>query len=472
MNQIALPTSVADMVAEHDEKSQALEGKIAAMKAAIDDLKMTATVQGVYVGSVIDREPYVHLDNAKSNLLQSGWRAVYKRLNVEAIASAKDIAEFERALSDPPPLTIENVVATFRKYFDDPRFHILRGLAEAFVDLDPAYKSHSKVKVGKDKLPKRIIISNCSGFASYGEKRLHDVINAVAAVRGQPRLSQSEQSYLREAARYHRDAVFDGRKIPDTSYPANRDGGTTLSINRDLEVRFFMNGNGHVHFGKIALTDINRGLAEFYGDILPDVEPEEGAKKRASTAVSKDLQFYWTPASVAEQACEAAHVLRHEQYAYGADVPIKYVLEPSCGEGHILDVLKGRAAKTFGVEVDPVRAAKARAKGHVVQVANFLELPPSAVFDAVVMNPPFYGQHYAKHVRHALKFLKPGGTLATILPASAWYDHDALAEFKTGHRWGSPWKDLPVASFAESGTNVPTGILTIIKPSQAQEAAA
>jgi tRNA1(Val) A37 N6-methylase TrmN6 len=94
-----------------------------------------------------------------------------------------------------------------------------------------------------------------------------------------------------------------------------------------------------------------------------------------------------------------------------------------------------------------------RAKGHKVMFANFLETVPDASFDAVVMNPPFYGRHYAKHVRHALKFLKPGGTLVAVLPATAHYDHK---EFTSGS-----WQDLPVASFASSGTNVPTGYLTL-----------
>lgn len=66
------------------------------------------------------------------------------------------------------------------------------------------------------------------------------------------------------------------------------------------------------------------------------------------------------------------------------------------------------------------------------------------------MNPPFYGRHYLHHVRHALKFLRPGGVLVAILPATAWYDHDELK---------GEWQDLPVASFAAAGTNVPTGMI-------------
>lgn len=84
--------------------------------------------------------------------------------------------------------------------------------------------------------------------------------------------------------------------------------------------------------------------------------------------------------------------------------------------------------------------------------ANFLETEPTGDFDQVVMNPPFYGRHYAKHVEHALRFLRPGGRLTAVLPATARYDHGLLA---------GRWEDLPVASFAESGTNINTTVLTM-----------
>lgn len=87
--------------------------------------------------------------------------------------------------------------------------------------------------------------------------------------------------------------------------------------------------------------------------------------------------------------------------------------------------------------------------------ANFLETVPTGDFDYVVMNPPFYGQHYAKHVNHALKFLKPRGKLMAILPITARYDHGLLK---------GRWEDLPVGSFSESGTNINTTVLTMVAP--------
>lgn len=71
------------------------------------------------------------------------------------------------------------------------------------------------------------------------------------------------------------------------------------------------------------------------------------------------------------------------------------------------------------------------------------------------MNPPFYWRHYKRHFDHAVQFLAPGGVLACILPASAHYDHGDLP--------GS-WHGLPVASFASSGTRIPTGFCIYRRP--------
>ena len=100
------------------------------------------------------------------------------------------------------------------------------------------------------------------------------------------------------------------------------------------------------------------------------------------------------------------------------------------------------------------RAAEAEAKGYRVQVANFLQVQPNPVFDYVLMNPPFVGKHYQKHVEHARKFLKPGGTVLAILPVTAVTDHNYI---DPGRGWDR-WKDLPVGAFSESGTNINTGI--------------
>lgn len=448
MSAVALPLTVADIVAEYEDKAASVEHAIADLKDAHNRLNHAATVQGTFIDRVA-QEPYVSPETVRKNLLMSGWRAVYHRLQIDAIASANDKKQFDKALANPPPLTVENAKATFGDYLIRPRFHILRGLAEAFCALDPAYKSHSKVRIGVKGLPKRVVLTNWGGFSStYGRDRFQDMANAMAAVRGQPALEWCEMLDIDEQHKASSDARLDGRTIK--RYMPGRKDDEYRAPDRGIMVRKFGNGNAHVYFDRDALIAINRGLGEFYGEVLPDAEPE-GVKPSASTAVSKDLQFYWSPPAVVAKALEFAGVGWRKDYSRGP-APEMRILEPSCGDGRILDEIRERGWQALGFEYHPGRAAECRAKGHSVVTANFLEHPPMAEFDAVIMNPPFYGKHYVQHVRHAYKFLKPGGVLVAILPATARYDHGELS---------GEWQDLPVASFAEAGTNVPTTMLKI-----------
>lgn len=445
---LARQSTVLDLIEEYETKVAAIDGEVAAFEAAYTKLEMSACVQGKFVAPVSRHRPHISVRELKANLRKSGWRAIYDRLQIDRIASAKDRKQFDRAMEDPPELTFDNAKATFGDYLQRPRHHILRGLAETFSDLDPAYKSHSKVKIGVKGLPKRVILPSFgSYYGTFGRDKLRDIVNALAAYRGQPLMDHAEYRLIDEAHRKGEDAVLDGRPAP-----VYRNGKDEMepTPNRGLTIRKFGNGNAHVFFDPATLIDINRALAEFYGEVLPDAE-EEGARPRPGTAVSKDLQFYWSPQDVIDRALEFAGVFNLREWRNNPPEPFR-ILEPSCGDGRIMDAIRGRGHRVFGIEYHAGRAAEARAKGHNVLTANFLEQPAAPEFDMVVMNPPFYGRHYLKHVRHAFKFLKPGGTLVSILPATAHYDHGELE---------GEWRDLPVGSFAEAGTNVPTGMLKI-----------
>lgn len=445
---LATQRTVLDLIEEYEQKAAGIPDAIAAFEAAKTAIETAGCVMGKYVSPILGGHVGVYEHHMRKNLLQSGWRAIYDRLNIETIASANDKRLFERTMSDPPPLTLDNAKATFGPYLMNPRLHILRGMAETFSSLDPAYKSHSKVKIGVSGLPKRVIIANVSGYGSYGRDKLRDILNALAAYECKPLLTHMELSLLDKDG----DALSTGGEHPDP-FARESEGKTVNVIARDVRLQKYGNGNGHLIFGKTALLNINRALAEFYGEVLPDAEPE-GVKPTASTAVAKDLQFYWSPPAVIREALEFAGIYDRREYHRDDPPPPFKVLEPSCGDGRILDQLRAYGHRAGAVEYHPGRAAQARAKGHAVLTANFLECPPQPEFDKVVMNPPFYGKHYLKHVRHALKFLKPGGTLVSILPGTA---------IDSGELDGE-WRDLPVASFAESGTNVPTGMLRMRAP--------
>ncbi|MDQ7262244.1 DUF4942 domain-containing protein [Paracoccus sp. PS-1] len=427
----------SEIVAEYDAKRAALADALAAFEDAGSALKAAATIGGTWGNVTLDTGRGIYPSLLEKSLLQSAWRHVYELYGLEQIASASAKRAYEQMFSAPPPFTVENIREQFGELVSDPLGSVLRGLAEVFSGLDPAFRSHEKMKIGVKGLPKRVILDNVAGYGTWGRDRLRDILNALAAYQGKPLVEYREMERLLEGGSLL-DAWTAPKDFhrPETTFPA-----------RGVWLKTFRNGNGHLFFGPEALADINGALAEYYGDVLPDCPDDDArpTRQRASTAVSKDLQYYPTPVAVVDR------VLADLRYR----MPGQRVLEPSCGCGRFMDALRAAGADVIGCEVDPVRAAMCEAKGHRVMRMNFLETVPTADFDQVVMNPPFYGRHYAKHVRHALKFLKPGGRLTAILPASARYDHGELDDLRPH------WCDLPVGSFSESGTNINTTVATI-----------
>jgi predicted RNA methylase len=429
----ALPRSVWDILEEYERKSGELAGALEHFTEAATALETASSIAGTYSGSIWQDGRYSSAPRPKdatlrAALLKSAWRAAYKHLRIDRIAPAHDRKAFDMSLENPPELTADNLLATFGDYVGNQRFHLLRGLAETFCNLDPAYKSHSKVKIGVSGLPKRIILASVGIYGSWGYDRFKDTLTALALYRAKPHPEHREIADLIEDANKHGASYWNG-----------------------VEIRKFQNGNAHLIFDAETLREINLALAEFYGDVLPD-SPEEAPKKRTGTAVSKDLAYYPTPHDAAQRLISGLNA-RTDGLA---------ILEPSCGDGRLMDALRAANPtwRLTGCEVHPERADQAHAKGHHVITRNFLETAANPVFDAVVMNPPFCGRHWRKHIDHARKFLKPDGRLFAILPASAYYDGhlDDLVTSKTARGYSCQWEDLPIASFRESGTNIGTGI--------------
>lgn len=432
MNVPAKLKSLSQLVEEYEIKRENIPNLLETLKEAEIAVEMGATIGGTFVHSIWGRgsKNSTSKSNLESALLRSAWLHVYKGLNIEKIAPASDRAAYERELETPPPFTVDNIRANFGKYILDPRSHVLRGLAEVFCSLDHSFKSHSKVKIGVSALPKRIILSGFGqySYGSWGQQKMKDTLNAIAALDKRKMVTESEINRMADDARKNKEHLWWGGKL-----------------------RVFSNGNAHLFFNKETLDIVNRGLAEYYGEVLPDT-PDESSSRARSTEVSKDLQFYRTPDKIADRLVEKAFPRTGMR-----------ILEPSCGDGSIIKAVQRFVTKNSlcdisiqSYEVDANRAHRAKETGTSVICKNFLEVPPSPSFDLVLMNPPFYGKHYQAHVEHARKFLKPNGVLYAILPVTAATDHG----FVTIQKWGRDvWEDLPVGSFSESGTQINTGIV-------------
>jgi len=377
--------SPLDLVDEYNEKLAGIPAIIAEHEKIVAKANAGASVAGTYGREQIFccSSPSLSKKSMEANLLKSAWWAAYAWCNMGILATAADKKTIEQDFQNPVPFTAENLMASFGPYLADQRTHILRGLAEAFIDLDDAYKSHSKVKVGVKGLPKRVILNNVSTHRyGWGWDKMVDMLNALQ--------------------------VFDGDGLVDQDI-LNKISRKEIETYRGLTFKWFKNSNVHIHFDPHACLQINRGLAEYYGDVLPDVEPDKSDMKPDlnKTDVSKDLQYYPTPVSVAEQ------ILSDTSF-YDGDI----VLEPQCGCGRILDAIRAAincknrrgwnqpAPKVaiYGVEYDRGRADQSKAKGYHVTQANFLEVRPDPRFTKIIMNPPFYGRHY----------LKPSGILCGI----------------------------------------------------------
>jgi len=422
----------SDIVAEYNAKIDLLDDALATFEQAQTDLKAACCIGGTFPNDRLETGRVSKTD-ARRVLLKSAWRHIYALYNLADILPAADKRRVDMMFEQPPAFTVDNIRIEFGDYFADPWAAILRGLAETFANLDPAFKSHEKVKIGVAGLPKRVILSNVSGYGAWGRDRLRDILNALAAYQRKPLVEYAELDEL----------LTGGQALIEPWSAVNFKGEEQHYPARGVWLKRFQNGNGHLFFEPDTLKDVNRALAEYYGAVLPDA-PEPGAKKQASTEVSKDLQYYPTPRAVVAKVVVGL-----------GNITGLRVLEPSCGCGRFLDALRSAGADCYGVEFDASRAAQCRAKGHAVLTGNFLETVPTGDFDLVVMNPPFYGRHYAKHVRHALRFLKPKGKLVAILPATARYDHGELDDLRP------TWADLPVGAFAESGTGICTTVCAV-----------
>ena len=422
MSNIALKTTIQDIENEYNLKVANIDKTLAEFEQAITDLGVNACIQGYYGELIMPNSRGICKHSLLKSLKVSAWNLAYKKLQIDRLASESIKRLFKQSIPNPPEFSLNNCIETFGDIVLNPQKSILNAFAEVFMNLDQSYKSHEKVKIGVAGLPKRVIVSNLGSLHGYGRGKLQSIVDALACIEQKPLTTYDEVSNLMECGECKFD---DSSKQP---------------IKRGVKLKRFKNGNGHLYFEPEQLLNINRALAAFYGDVLPD-SPEAGVNKKESTAVSKDLQFYKTPKELVEYIL--TDCVKYNSFQKGS-----IILEPSCGDGAIMDVLKNKGFNNIdGIEYEFNRANIARSKGHNVFIGNFLETEPVTKYDVVFMNPPFYGLHYVKHIEHAKKFLKAGGILYSILPITARDDHKKI---KGG------WSDLPAKSFAASGTNINT----------------
>ena len=171
------------------------------------------------------------------------------------------------------------------------------------------------------------------------------------------------------------------------------------------------------------------------------------------TGVSLDqkkiFQAFYTPQEIAEIVVKRA------------DVKGMTCLEPSAGEGALaLEMRKQGADSIVCCELNEEACFKLmQFNFNALLKSDFLELKTFDKFDRVVMNPPFTKNQDIKHVEHALKFVKNGGRLVSIMSGNT--DRQQFDKFISNLYLKYEITDLPEGAFKESGTNIKTIMLVI-----------
>lgn len=122
----------------------------------------------------------------------------------------------------------------------------------------------------------------------------------------------------------------------------------------------------------------------------------------------KSHQFYPTPEKLAALAVDLAEIQDGD-----------LCLEPSAGAGGIAKYLPKE--RTTCIEISGLFSAILESYSSKCITGDFLAVKPEEFpwgFDRIVMNPPYSEGRAKLHTEHAAKFLRNGGRLVAILPAS------------------------------------------------------
>lgn len=381
------------------------------------------------------------LEETRRRIDSAMWGRIMTFVDIDAIMDHTAREDLRRQLVDnPPPATADNVRATLRQLQSEKHEIFLRGLAVAFSKLDRRFRSHLGFRIGS-----RIIyrLSHDDYIDYRASELIDDVERALAIVAG--------------------DTVPRGQGITRLISDAWRRRPCEVE-NRWLKVRLFGNGNAHLWFkDRLLLANVNRLLAEYYGETLADDSEEAGVGDHGPgylTTPAHNFGLFETPTPVADALFDRLGVI----------APGCRVLEPSAGRGRLALRARDAGAAVTCVEIQSELADTLRRHGLHTVHADFLKLTPAdlGTYDVIIANPPFDARRDVDHVRHMTQFLRPGGRLVAVMGAAAevsesqraaslraWLDRHAAP---LGH-WRSFFTDLPERSFASEGTNINTVLL-------------
>ncbi|MFA4870891.1 MAG: N-6 DNA methylase [Pedobacter sp.] len=143
--------------------------------------------------------------------------------------------------------------------------------------------------------------------------------------------------------------------------------------------------------------------------------------------------------------------------------PGNSVVEPSAGQGHILDLLPNNI--NYSIKIGEILAENRgllNLKKYTVDFVDFLT--EQAEYDRIIQNPPFERQQDVDHVNHAINCLNPDGILVSVMSAGVLFrNNKKTQQFRDDVLNYAEVIKLPEGSFKESGTMVNAIIIKYTK---------
>jgi len=192
------------------------------------------------------------------------------------------------------------------------------------------------------------------------------------------------------------------------------------------------------------------------GDLLDDlINTGEYTDKK------KEFQFFETPEGLAKELVDWADI---EDY--------HICLEPSGGKGRIVDAILKKSKHINLVELESENyeylCTKYVGKLNIwnkdfLKICDEKDFPQ--MYDRIIMNPPFSNGQDVNHIFQAWDLLAKGGILVSVVSESPFFRENKLSQaFRS---WldenNAEVRSLASGIFKESGTNVKTRIIKVIK---------
>ena len=186
------------------------------------------------------------------------WDRLMSETGMYTLMSNKQRQEWDRQVagSEMPPITLDNVMSTFRHLNASKADTFTQGLIDIFKSLSWDYKTNNPCMFGK-----RIIIaplldvwrSGWGRFSSDGHTKIDDLARPF---------------YVLDGRNVPDHRVSDGAK-QDAFFSENQFNGKVFECDY-FSVRYYKKGSAHITFKRLDLVEkINDMVASHYPDMLP-----------------------------------------------------------------------------------------------------------------------------------------------------------------------------------------------------------